>query len=70
MVACCFRRRAQDLSNTLWAFATLKYQPSPEWWRDFEHQVRHSAGLEGGVPKGPQPFGAKPDVAGLYLKHA
>ncbi|KAG2490145.1 hypothetical protein HYH03_011449 [Edaphochlamys debaryana] len=31
--------RAQDLSNTLWAFAMLKYQPTEEWWQDFERQV-------------------------------
>lgn len=28
-----------DLSNTIWALAVLKYQPSAPWWAAFERQV-------------------------------
>ncbi|KAF5828668.1 hypothetical protein DUNSADRAFT_17228 [Dunaliella salina] len=31
--------RSQDLSNTLWALAVLRYQPSTSWWEAFENQV-------------------------------
>jgi hypothetical protein len=31
--------RSQDLSNTIWALAVLKYQPPAQWWDEFERQV-------------------------------
>lgn len=35
----CPPHRSQDLSNTIWALAVLKYQPSQEWWSGFERQM-------------------------------
>ena len=32
--------RSQDLSNTIWALAVLRYQPDGTWWEQFERQVR------------------------------
>lgn len=32
-------RSSQDLSNTIWALAVLKYQPDTAWWEEFERQV-------------------------------
>eukprot|EP00798_Chlamydomonas_sp_ICE-L_P021008 gene21008-27867_t len=32
--------RSQDLSNTAWALAMLKYKPDAEWWSLFDKQVQ------------------------------
>ena len=36
--------RSQDLSNTIWALAVLRYQPDGTWWDHFERQVRPGSG--------------------------